>query len=186
MQIIRAVPVSAIQYVSRNFQRNIEPPDECPHCRALNTLEALCYYSRNVTNVESGVLRMSVRRFRCRACRKTVSVLPSFVQPYRLVLNVTISEFFGGTIGTNALSWLHLLKQYWHRFSGWLPRIDRIVRSAIARAPPHSDAIGWWQLLAATFGDLEKITAVLVARCGVTLFGRYRCHSPCSPGPPAN
>jgi hypothetical protein len=186
MQIIRALPLSANQYVIRNFQQNIEPPEECPHCRALNTLAALGYYSRNVTNVERGVLRISVRRFRCRACSKTVSVLPSFVQPYRLVLNVTISEFFGGTIGTNALSWLHLLKQYWHRFSGWLPRIDRIVRSAIARAPPHSDAIGWWQLLAATFGDLEKITAVLVARFGVTLFGRYRCHSPCSPGPPAN
>jgi hypothetical protein len=186
MQIIRAVPVSAIQYVSRNFQRNIEPPDECPHCRAQNTLEALCYYSRNVTNVESGVLRISIRRFRCRACRKTVSILPSFVQPYRLVLNVTISDFFGGTLSTRALSWLHLLKQYWNRFSKWLPRVDLIVRSVVARAPPHPDADGWWEVLAGTFGDLERITAMLVGRFGVTLFGRYRCHSPCFPGPPTN
>jgi hypothetical protein len=108
------------------------------------------------------------------------------VQPYRLVLNVTISEFFGGTIGTKALSWLHLLKQYWNRYSEWLPQIDHTVRSVVAHAPPHPDAIGWWQLLAATFGDLEKITAELVGQFGVTLFGRYRCHSPHSPGPPTS
>jgi len=186
MQIIRAVPVSPIEYVSKNFQRNIEPPDECPQCRALNALEALCYYSRNATNVERGVLRISVRRFRCRACGKTVSILPSFVQPYRLVLNVTISEFFGGTLSTRALSWLHLLKQYWNRFSEWLPKIDRIVRSVVARAPPHPDADGWWQVLVGTFGDLERITAALVGQFGVTLFGRYRCHSPCSTGPSAS
>jgi hypothetical protein len=40
--------------------------------------------------------------------------------------------------------------------------------------------------MAATLGDLEKITTVLVDRFGVTLFGRYRCHSPFSNGPPTN
>jgi hypothetical protein len=40
--------------------------------------------------------------------------------------------------------------------------------------------------MTATFGDLEKITATLVGRFGVTLFGRYRCHSAISNGPPTN
>jgi hypothetical protein len=120
------------------------------------------------------------------ARRNEFSVLPSFVQPYRLVLNATISDFFGGTISTNALSWLPLLKQYWNRFSNRLPQIDHIIRSVVARSPPHPDAAGWWQVMAATFGDVEKITAALVGQFGVTLFGRYRCHSPCSTGPPAN
>jgi hypothetical protein len=133
---------------------------------------------------KSGVMRIPVRRFRCCECGKTVSVLPSFVQPYRLVLNVTINEFFGGTLSANALSWLPLLKQYWNRFSDWLPRIDRVIRSVVSRSPPRSDATGWWKVMAATFGDLEKITAALVGRFGVTLFGRYRCHSPCSNRPP--
>jgi hypothetical protein len=184
MQIIRAVPMSVDDYVATSVHKRVEPPCKCPHCDATNALKALGYYSRNVTGPKSGVLRIFVRRFRCSECGKTVSVLPSFVQPYRLVLNVTINEFFGGTLSANALSWLPLLKQYWNRFSDWLPRIDRIIRSVVSRSPPHSDATGWWQVMAATFGDLERITATLVGQFGITLFGRYRCHSPCSKRPP--
>jgi hypothetical protein len=186
MQIIRTVPMSVDDYVATSFYQSIEPPVECPHCGAGDALKSLGYYSRNVTSPKNGVLRILVRRFRCCCCGRTVSVLPAFVQPYRLVLNVTISEFFGGTIGANALSWLPILKQYWNRFSDWLPQIDRMIRSVVARSPPHSDAVGWWQVMVATFGDLEKITAALVGQFGVTLFGRYRCHSPCSNGPPTN
>jgi hypothetical protein len=186
MQIIHAVRVSADQYMATCFHEGVEPPCKCPHCDATNALRALGYYSRNVTSPKSGVLRILVRRFRCCKCGKTVSVLPSFVQPYRLVLNVTINEFFGGTLSANALSWLPLLKQYWNRFSDWLPWIDRVIGSVVSRSPPHLDAVGWWQVMAETFGDLEKITAALVGRFGVTLFGRYRCHSPCSNGMPAN
>jgi hypothetical protein len=186
MQILRAVPASVDHYVATGLHKSVEPPCKCPHCDATNALKALGYYSRNVTSPKSGVLRIPVRRFRCCECSKTVSVLPSFVQPYRLVLNATINEFFGGTLSANALSWLPLLKQYWNRFSDWLPRIDRIIRSVVSRSPPHSDATGWWKVMAATFGDLEKITATLVGQFGVTLFGRYRCHSPYSNRPPTD
>ena len=127
MQLIRALAVSVDHYATTSFHEGVEPPCSCPHCNATNALKALGYYSRNVTSPKSGVLRIFVRRFRCRECSKTVSVLPSFVQPYRLVLNLTINEFFGGTLSANALSWLPLLKQYWNRFSDWLPRIDGII-----------------------------------------------------------
>ena len=180
MQIIRAVQVSADHYASTSFHQGIEPPVECPHCDAIDTLKALGYYSRNVTSTKHGVLRIFVRRFRCRLCGKTVSILPSFAQPYRLVLNATTNEFFGGTLGTNALSWLPLLQQYWNRFTKRIPEIDRVIRSVVERSPPHPDAAGWWQVIVAAFGNLEKITATLVSRFGVTLFGRYRCHSPCA------
>lgn len=183
MQIIRALPTSVERYVGTSFHERVEPPRSCPHCDATNDLNALGYYSRNVTSPNRGVVRILVRRFRCCKCGKTVSVLHSFVQPYRLVLNVTINEFFGGTLSANALSWLPLLKQYWNRFSSWIPRIDRIIKSAVSRSPPHLDAAGWWELMVATFGDMEKITVALVGRFGVTLFGRYRCHSPFSVGP---
>jgi hypothetical protein len=179
MQIIRAMSVSSDRYVNESFHRNVQPPVGCPHCGDQGTLATLGYYCRNVTSVERGVLRIFVRRFRCRLCGRTVSILPSFAQPYRLVLNITISEFFGGTLGTGSLSWLPLLQQYWNRFSKWIPEIDRVIKSVVERSPPHPDAAGWWQVIAAAFGNLEKITAKLVSQFGVTLFGRYRCHSPC-------
>jgi Domain of unknown function (DUF6431) len=186
MQIIRAVQVSADHYASTNFHQCIKSPVECPHCDARDALKALGYYSRNITSTKRGILRIFVRRFRCRCCGRTVSILPSFAQPYRLVLNVTISEYFGGTLATTALSWLSLLKQYWNRFTNWLPEIDNTIRSLVERSPPQPDATGWWQVMAATFGDLDKITTALVRQFGVTLFGRYRCHSPFSNEPTSN
>jgi len=186
MQIICTVSLSPDRYAKENFQRSIRRPASCPRCGIRNVLAALGYYSRNVTSSKSGVLRILVRRFRCCSCGRTVSVLPSFAQPYRLVLNVTISEYFGGTLATTALSWLSLLKQYWNRFTNWLPEIDNTIRSLVERSPPQPDATGWWQVMAATFGDLDKITTALVRQFGVTLFGRYRCHSPFSNGPTSN
>ena len=186
MQILRAVQVSADHYVSTRFHQGIKPPIECPHCDARDALKALGYYCRNITSTKRGVLRIFVRRFRCCICGRTVSILPAFVQPYRLVLNSTINEFFGGTLGATALSWLPLLQQYWNRFTKWIPEINRIIKSVVERSPPHPDAAGWWQVIVAAFGDIEKITGTLVSSFGVTLFGRYRCHSPCNKGAIAN
>jgi len=186
MQIICTVSLSPDRYANENFQRSIQRPIECPRCGVRNALLALGYYSRNITSTGRGVLRIFVRRFRCRLCGRTTSILPSFAQPYRLVLNSTTNEFFGGTLGTNALSWLPLLQQYWNRFTKWIPEISRVIKSVVERSPPHPDAAGWWQVLVAAFGDLEKITGTLVSKFGVTLFGRYRCHSPYTKGAIAN
>ena len=178
MQIICTVSLSPDRYANENFQRSIQRPIECPRCGVRNALLALGYYSRNITSTGRGVLRIFVRRFRCRLCGRTTSILPSFAQPYRLVLNATINEFFKGTLGAGSLSWLSLLKQYWNKFSNWLPEIDDIIRSMVERSPPRPDAIGWWEVIVGVFGGIERITITLVSRFGVTLFGRYRCHSP--------
>lgn len=178
MQVIREVPVSVSEYANLNYQKTIKRPRACPRCGVERSIESLGYYSRNVTNPQRGVLRILVRRFRCRNCHSTVSVLPSFAQPYRLVLSQTIGEFFGGALGSRSLSWLPLLKQYWRRFTKWLPQIELTVKLIVERSPPQPDAAGWWELMATMLGDLDKITLLLVSRFGVTLFGRYRCHSP--------
>jgi len=75
MQIIRAVQVSADNYANTSFHQGIKSPAECPHCDARDGLKALGYYSRNVTGAKRGVLRIFVRRFRCRCCGRTVSIL---------------------------------------------------------------------------------------------------------------
>ncbi len=178
MQIIRPLAVSPEEYATDGLHHKIEPPKECPHCGAPETLLALGYYARHLTGTDRGVVRIYVRRFRCDICRKTVSVLPSFAQPYRLVLNATINDFFSGTVGAHGLKWLSLLKQYWNRFANWLPAIESTIAALLERSPPNTDAVGWWQIIVQRFGNLEKITTMLVSTHGLTLFGRYRCHSP--------
>src|ERR1051325_10453767 len=96
MQMIRAMPLSVDRYVELNFHRRVPRPAECPHCGAQHTLQALGYYQRNLTNPKGTVLSVSIRRFRCCDCRRTVSILPSFAQPYKLVLTATINAFFCG------------------------------------------------------------------------------------------
>ena len=121
---------------------------------------ALGYYSRNVTSPKRGVLRIFVRRFRCCECGKTVSVLPSFVQPYRLVLNLTINEFFERNPQHQrtflAPAFETVLEPILGLASTRLTASSRSVVAASRRL--DSDAAGWWKVIAATFGDLEKIT----------------------------
>ena len=94
MQIIRPMPVSLEVYADKDYQRQVEPSAECPNCGARDSLEPLGYYSRGVTSTGRDVLRILIRRFRCTDCCRTVSVLPSFAHPYRLVAAVTIGQFF--------------------------------------------------------------------------------------------
>jgi hypothetical protein len=161
MQIIRAVQVSADHYVSTSFHQRIEPPVECPHCDARDALKALGYYSRNITSTKRGVLRIFVRRFRCRLCGRTVSILPSFAQPYRLVLNTTINEFFGELSAPTRFRGSRFCNNIGTGSLNGFQKLTDIIRSVVERSPPHPDAAGWWQVIVAAFGDIEKITGRL-------------------------
>ena len=90
MQLIRAVPVDEERYVAEGFHRQVCPPPQCPHCQHPHALWAHGFYRRNISRLQRGHLRLWIRRFLCRFCRKTVSVLPSFAQPYRLSKTVQL------------------------------------------------------------------------------------------------
>lgn len=182
VQIIVEVSVSAEQYVSQGFERSISPPNACPHCHAAGTLDILGYYTRSVTGKRSVILRLSVRRFRCRACHKTVSILPAFAQPYRLVQNHTVDRFFcGNKKSENITPWLPLLKRYWKRFAWWVSQTDAVLRRELDQIPPHCSPTAWWAGIVVSFGNIGIATQKLVTRLRITLFGEYRCHRPNAP-----
>jgi hypothetical protein len=95
-----------------------------------------------------------------------------------LIHNSTIDRFFCDESPADALWWQPLLEQYWNRFTNWIPELARLIGSKLTRSPPHSDSPAWWDLIVAAFGNLERITIAIVSRYRVTMFGRYRCHSP--------
>ena len=178
MQLIYAVEIDPEQYVAESFHKRMLPPTKCPHCCRTKTFWALGYYSRNLSRIGLGVLLIFVRRFLCHRCRKTVSLLPAFVQPYRFVQNRTIESYVRGSPFSDEVArHLDLLSQYWRRFHRWLPELERALGCALGRGPPNGP-IAAWRALLEKHGDLESTTQNLVTAFRLTPFGRYRCHHP--------
>jgi hypothetical protein len=67
-------------------------PDHCPQCQAAQGLTAHGFYRRTLVDAGfDGSIR--VRRYLCRFCRRTVSLLPQLALPY-LRFSVTVMALF--------------------------------------------------------------------------------------------
>jgi hypothetical protein len=80
MQILRLTR-SIKQYLEEISDPNRDRPDLCPQCQARCPLIAHGFYSRTLVDVAFDG-RIPVRRYLCRFCKRTVSLLPDFVLPY--------------------------------------------------------------------------------------------------------
>lgn len=177
MQIICPVPLTAEQYVEENYQRKIGPPENCPNCQKAHCLEALGYYPRYVTASLAAALLIWVRRFLCGHCRLSVSCLPDFAQPYRLVNSSTVEAGFNEqNHRPDVQRWQHLVESCWQRFEEHLPRLIRTVGNGLGPCPTDVGAEQFWALVKRACGSLATATRQLVHQFRTCLFGTYRCH----------
>ena len=165
-------------YVRESYHSRIRAPVNCPNCESAFSLEALGYYSRNVSGLgKYHVHRILVRRFRCRVCPVTVSLLPCFCQPYRLICNQTIESYMGGGVcHPEVVYWLDLLQSYKRRFAQWLSEFSLVIGNGLGVAPSIRDPVQWWRHIIKACGRLEAATCWIVKTFKVCLFGRYRCN----------
>jgi hypothetical protein len=166
------------EYIASAVHKRVKPPPVCPACQRSESFEPLGYYSRGLTAKDrAGVLSITVRRFRCTECGISLSLLPNFAQPYRLVRNETVQEFFdrqGRT--TDGDRWGCLLRRYWRRFSQWFPHLILLTGIRAQRGPPLSKPERFWSRFKELWGPLVSATANLIREFRVTPFGSYRCH----------
>ena len=177
MQIIVTVACTPEEYIAEAAHQWVPTPESCCVCGVDRKLEPLGYYSRSVSTVMATVLLIFVRRFRCRECGGTVSFLPNFVQPYRLVRNDTIQRFFEGSgddLGSQR--WEPLLRRYAKRFFSWFPHLLAITGKNVGRSPPSSHRSDSWAVFTDEWGEISGATVYLVETFRVTAFGLYRCH----------
>ncbi len=81
MQILHPFAGSVQQYHEQISNPDGCRPSHCPQCNAKHPLTAHGFYTRTLIDAShDGVIR--VRRYLCRACQRTVSLLPEFVLPY--------------------------------------------------------------------------------------------------------
>jgi len=92
VQILHPFSGSLQQYEEALADPGRGRPDHCPQCDAQHPLRAHGFYRR--TFVEAGfdgVIR--VRRYLCRCCQRTVSLLPEFALPYLRFSVAVIARF---------------------------------------------------------------------------------------------
>lgn len=68
-------------YANRGKQNAFPSIHRCPHCQAKRNLYRHGYYERNAL-VGQDAYRIWIARYRCVICKKTVTVLPTFLLPY--------------------------------------------------------------------------------------------------------
>lgn len=81
MQILHPFVGSIQSYAEEISDPNRYRPDHCPQCEAKHLLTGHGFYCRTLVDaVFDGVIR--VRRYLCRSCKRTVSLLPEFALPW--------------------------------------------------------------------------------------------------------
>jgi hypothetical protein len=92
MQILHPFHGSVHQYREQLADPDQHRPTRCPQCQAKHPLTAHGFYSRTLIDTAFDE-RIRVRRYLCRTCRRTVSLLPEFALPF-LRSSVTVIALF--------------------------------------------------------------------------------------------
>ena len=175
MQILHPFVGSIQEYEEELADPSRYRPDHCPQCQAAHELTAHGFYSRTlVDRAFDGSIR--VRRYLCRSCKRTVSLLPQFALPY-LRFGITVIALFliarllcGHTLSAAAVA-ATLSHMPYQRGQFWIRRFQRQAESICAAlatltapiAAPHFvsraldmlQAIGWIAAHRFLFADLR-------------------------------
>ena len=175
MQILHPFAGSIQQYAEQIADPDRYRPDHCPQCQAQHPLIAHGFYSR--TLVDAGFNdSISVRRYLCRSCKRTVSLLPQFALPY-LRFGITVIALFliarllrGQTLVAAAVL-AGLPNMPYQRGQFWIRRFQRqaesicaalatltvpmAARDFVSRALQMLEAAGWIAAHRFLFADLR-------------------------------
>ena len=178
MQILHRT-LSSIQEYLRDIKESSAAdryrPGQCPLCRARACFLAHGFYYRTVVDGEFDG-SIAVRRYLCRLCRRTVSLLPDFILPYLRHSIVIISLFLVSrlravrSLGEAAQTAFQPAMPY-QRGQFWIRRFRKqaaglcaalaslttavIAPDFVIRALQMLEAIGWIAAHCFLFGELR-------------------------------
>jgi len=127
---------SVVEYLDQFEQLDFPRPEVCPHCQALHLFIGHGFYHRKPFGLTQAY-RVSIKRWLCKACRHTLSLLPSFLLRYRhylldVIQDVVITRF------EDAGSWTQIVHRCTVKGAPSLRTIRRWCVSFAAHAPT------WW------------------------------------------
>ena len=138
-------------------------------------------YERYVS-CDGNCFLIKVLRLHCKQTGATVSLLPDFAQPYRLLESELIEDSFLGRANRFLQTWSDLLQSYRKGFEHWYHELSSVVGFSLGRAPPgiECSASEYFKWLVDACGNcLKSATRTLTKRLKVSIFGCYQCHLNC-------
>jgi hypothetical protein len=175
VQILHPFAGPIQQYAEEITDPDRHRPDNCPQCQAQHSLTAHGFYTRTLVDVGfDGSIR--VRRYLCRSCKRTVSLLPEFALPYLRFGIMVVSLFLvarllhGATLAAAAVAAAQVAMPY-QRGQFWVRRFHRqavalcMALAALAAPPPAPSfirralemlqSVGWVTAHRFLFADLR-------------------------------
>jgi hypothetical protein len=163
MQILHPNSASVQRYIEETADVDRYRPDHCPQCQAKHPLIGHGFYRRTLADVAiDGIIR--VRRYLCRSCKRTTSLLPEFAFPWLRSSVSVIALFLVARLltGLTLLASAHAAAQasmpyqrgqFWiRRFKTQAPALSLALAALIAppaaadfvlRALRMLESIGW-------------------------------------------
>jgi len=177
VQILHPFAGSIQQYAEEIADPDRHRPDRCPQCQAQHSLTAHGFYRRTLVDAEfDGSIR--VRRYLCRSCKRTVSLLPEFALPY-LRFSISVIALFlvvrllqGATLAAAAMAAAQSAMPY-QRGQFWVRRLQRqavaicVSLAALAAPPPAPNFV---------HRALEMLQSIGWIAAHRFLFRDLRCH----------
>lgn len=171
MQILHPFSGSVEQYLEQLPDPDRYRPACCPQCQAKQPLVAHGFYTRTLADAAfDGLIR--VRRYLCRFCRRTVSLLPEFALPYLRFSIAVIALWLLARLlpaspqRTAPPSMPYQRGQFWlRRFRSCAPTLCATLSALVPPTPapdfPHRalamlESAGWIRSHRFLFGDLRQ------------------------------
>lgn len=178
MQILHPFAGSIQSYVEEISDPNRYRPDHCPQCEAKQPLTGHGFYCRTLVDaVFDGVIR--VRRYLCRSCKRTVSLLPEFAFPW-LRFSVSVIALFLAARLLNGLTLVAAARAAaqtgmpYQRGQFWVRRFRKQAPAmGLALAPLAATTIAAVDFVSRAMRMLESIGWIAAHRF---LFSQLRAH----------
>ena len=130
MQLIHNFAVSPWQYYLKGQDNDFPAPGTCPHCH--DEMIGHGFYQRYIITEKNKNYRLHIKRFKCLHCRRTVSLLPSFLLPYfQRSLKAIFTALYSYLVKKQYTLEQRQLHTYLRRFLDNLPGIMGFFRDKI-------------------------------------------------------
>jgi hypothetical protein len=177
MQILHPFAGSIQRYSEEISDPDRYRPDHCPQCAAKHPLTGHGFYRRTLVDVAfDGFIR--VRRYLCRSCKRTVSLLPEFALPW-LRFSVSVIALFlmarllsGLTLAAAARSAAQSAMPY-QRGQFWIRRFQKQAPALSLALAPLATPVTAADFVSRALRMLESIGWIAAHRF---LFSQLRAH----------